>query len=130
MSEKKKILKRASLVGSLTSLSRIFGLLRDMVIARFFGASLATDAFFVAFRIPNVLRRLFAEGALTVSFIPIFKEAQIKGGKGEAKEIPSWAFRRAYLIPSSTARNTSHRGIFPNVRRNLPRSNIDRKSKA
>lgn len=92
MSEKKKILKRASLVGSLTSLSRIFGLLRDMVIARFFGASLATDAFFVAFRIPNVLRRLFAEGALTVSFIPIFKEAQIKGGKGEAKEIVNVVF--------------------------------------
>ena len=92
MSEKKTILKRASLVGSLTSLSRIFGLLRDMVIARLFGASLATDAFFVAFRIPNVLRRLFAEGALTVSFIPIFKDAQIKGGRAEAKEIVNVVF--------------------------------------
>lgn len=92
MSEKKKILKRASLVGSLTSLSRIFGLIRDMVIARLFGASSVTDAFFVAFRIPNVLRRLFAEGALTVSFIPIFKDAQIKGGKAEAKEIVNVVF--------------------------------------
>ena len=98
MSEKKKILKRASLVGGLTSLSRVFGLLRDMVIARFFGASLATDAFFVAFRIPNVLRRLFAEGALTVSFIPIFKDAQIKGGKAEAKEIVNVVFTFLTLV--------------------------------
>ncbi|MDT8318117.1 MAG: murein biosynthesis integral membrane protein MurJ [bacterium] len=98
MSEKKTILKRASLVGSLTSLSRIFGLLRDMVIARLFGASMATDAFFVAFRIPNVLRRLFAEGALTVSFIPIFKDAQIKGGRAEAKEIVNVVFTFLTLV--------------------------------
>lgn len=92
MSENLKIIKGAGLVGSFTTLSRIFGLLRDMVIARFFGASMATDAFFVAFRIPNILRRLFAEGALTVSFIPVLKEAQVREGKVEAKRISDIVF--------------------------------------
>jgi len=49
--------------------SRVFGLVRDMVIAAFFGASWMTDAFWVAFRIPNMLRRLLGEGSLTVSFV-------------------------------------------------------------
>lgn len=92
MSENRKIIGSAGLVGGFTTLSRIFGLIRDMVIARFFGASMATDAFFVAFRIPNMLRRLFAEGALTVSFIPILKEAQVKDGHVEAKRISDIVF--------------------------------------
>lgn len=87
MSDNRKIIKGASLVGSLTAVSRIFGLLRDMITAGYFGAGPAADAFFVAFRIPNVLRRLFAEGALTVSFVPIFKETQIREGKAAAKTI-------------------------------------------
>ena len=73
-SEKDKITRAAGIVGSATLLSRIFGLVRDLVTAYFFGAGLAADAFFVAFRLPNLLRRLLAEGALTVSFIPIFTE--------------------------------------------------------
>jgi putative peptidoglycan lipid II flippase len=72
MSEKEKIASATGVVGTATFLSRILGYLRDMVIAYFFGAGMATDAFFVAFRIPNTLRRLFGEGALTVSFIPVF----------------------------------------------------------
>ncbi len=92
MSENRKIIKGATLVGGLTALSRVLGLLRDMVIARFFGASLAADAFFVAFRIPNVLRRLFAEGALTVTFIPVFKETELKEGREKAKEITDVVF--------------------------------------
>ncbi len=55
----------------MTFVSRIFGYLRDVVIAVFFGASGATDAFFVAFRIPNFLRRLFAEGAFSQAFVPV-----------------------------------------------------------
>lgn len=98
MSENRKIVKGASLVGALTFVSRIFGLIRDIVIASFFGATMAADAFFVALRIPNVLRRLFAEGALTVSFIPIFKEAQISGGKREAKEISDIVFTFLSLL--------------------------------
>lgn len=91
-------MKGASLVGGFTAISRVFGLLRDMVIARYFGASPATDAFFVAFRIPNTLRRLFAEGALTISFIPLFKEALVKEGKGEAKKISDITFTFLSLV--------------------------------
>ena len=61
-------------MGGATLLSRIFGFLRDMIVAQFFGAGMATDAFFVAFRIPNLLRRLVGEGALTASFIPVYTE--------------------------------------------------------
>jgi len=73
-SEKKNVSQAAGTVGFFTLLSRILGLVRDMVLARFFGAGMAADAFFVAFRIPNLLRRLFAEGSLTIAFIPIFTE--------------------------------------------------------
>lgn len=58
----------------MTLVSRVFGYLRDMVLAVYFGANGATDAFFVAFRIPNFLRRLFAEGAFSQAFVPIFTE--------------------------------------------------------
>ncbi len=69
-----RIARAAGVVGFATFLSRIFGFLRDMVVAGFFGAGIATDAFFVAFRIPNLLRRLLAEGALTIAFVPVFTE--------------------------------------------------------
>ena len=58
------LLKSALTVSGLTLVSRVTGVIRDMLIARFFGASAETDAFYVAFRLPNMLRRLFAEGAL------------------------------------------------------------------
>ena len=61
-------------VGSNTVVSRILGLVRDIVIARLFGAGSGADAFFVAFRIPNFLRRLFAEGAFSQAFVPILSE--------------------------------------------------------
>jgi len=79
-SDDNKITRSAGVVSFYTFLSRILGLIRDMVIASLFGSSMAADAFFVAFRIPNLLRRLFAEGSLTISFIPIFTEyLNIKG---------------------------------------------------
>jgi len=68
------VIKAAGVVGAATFISRFFGYIRDMVIAFFFGAGMATDAFFVAFRIPNMLRRLVGEGSLTVSFVPIFTD--------------------------------------------------------
>jgi len=74
MKEQKAIAKAAGIVGGATFLSRIFGFIRDMIVAQFFGAGMATDAFFVAFRIPNLLRRLVGEGALTASFIPVYSE--------------------------------------------------------
>ncbi len=84
MSEARQITKAAGVVGAATLLSRILGFLRDVIVAWFFGAGLAADAFFVAFRIPNLLRRLFAEGSLTISFIPVFTEYLYNRGREEA----------------------------------------------
>ncbi len=71
---KDSIVGAASVMGSATMLSRVLGYIRDAVIAYIFGASVSADAFFVAFRISNLFRRLVGEGALTSSFIPIFTE--------------------------------------------------------
>ncbi len=68
------LIKSTASVGSMTLLSRLLGLARDIVIARFFSASDAADAFFVAFKIPNFLRRLFAEGAFSLAFVPVLTE--------------------------------------------------------
>src|SRR5690554_6821777 len=65
------LLRSAATVSSFTLLSRITGLVRDILIARAFGAGPLTDAFWVAFRIPNLLRRLFAEGAFSQAFVPL-----------------------------------------------------------
>ncbi|MDB5764919.1 MAG: murJ [Herminiimonas sp.] len=74
--------KTLATVSGMTMLSRVTGLLREFLIARAFGASAYTDAFFVAFRIPNLLRRLFAEGAFSQAFVPIL--AEYKNRKGDA----------------------------------------------
>src|SRR5436853_6421808 len=80
------LLRALATVGSLTLVSRILGYLRDFIIARAFGASLATDAFFVAFRIPNLLRRLFAEGAFSQAFVPVLGEYRSKHGDDATRE--------------------------------------------
>lgn len=90
--ENARVAKAAGVVGFATMLSRIFGFLRDMVVAAFFGAGIATDAFFVAFRIPNLLRRLFAEGSLTVSFVPVFTEYLKKKSREDALELANITF--------------------------------------
>jgi putative peptidoglycan lipid II flippase len=77
------LLRALAEVSSMTLISRILGFIRDVVIARLFGAGLATDAFFVAFRIPNLLRRLFAEGAFSQAFVPIL--AEYKNRRGDAE---------------------------------------------
>jgi len=79
------LLKALATVSSMTLLSRILGFLRDAVIARIFGAGLATDAFFVAFKIPNLLRRLFAEGAFSQAFVPILAEYKHRRGEQETR---------------------------------------------
>ena len=71
-------------VGGLTGISRILGFVRDMVTAWLLGAGPLADAFFVAFRIPNLLRRLMAEGAVSVAFVPVFNEAKEKDGLEKA----------------------------------------------
>ncbi len=95
--ENTRVMKAAWVVGLATLLSRVFGFIRDMVIAGFFGAGPATDAFFVAFRIPNLLRRLFAEGSLTIAFIPVFT-GYLKRSKKEAVEFASIAFTLLSII--------------------------------
>lgn len=72
MSSKQTLLRGTSIVSILTLVSRILGLVRDIVFSRVFGAGLVSDAFFVAFRVPNILRSLVAEGALTSAFVPVF----------------------------------------------------------
>jgi putative peptidoglycan lipid II flippase len=86
-SEKGSLSRAAGVVGFYTLLSRILGLVRDMVVARYFGAGLAADAFFVAFRIPNLLRRLFAEGSLTIAFIPVFSEYLTRQSREDALRV-------------------------------------------
>ena len=68
------LLRTLAKVSSMTMLSRILGFVRDTIIARSFGAGMATDAFFVAFKLPNLLRRIFAEGAFAQAFVPILAE--------------------------------------------------------
>ncbi len=74
----RRLLKSTAIVSVYTLLSRILGFVRDMVVARYFGAGLITDAFYVAFRIPNLLRRLFAEGAFSQAFVPVLGEYRQK----------------------------------------------------
>lgn len=76
--ESKNIIKGTSIVSLLTILSRVFGFLRDHVLARFLGAGINTDIFFVAFRLPNLLRNLVAEGALSSAFLPVLAEEKSK----------------------------------------------------
>ncbi|MDO6563643.1 murein biosynthesis integral membrane protein MurJ [Amphritea sp. 1_MG-2023] len=70
----RSLLRSSALVGMMTMLSRVLGLMRDVVVANYFGAGSSADAFFVAFKIPNFLRRLFAEGAFSQAFVPVLSE--------------------------------------------------------
>ena len=81
------LLRALAAVSSLTVVSRILGFIRDFFIARAFGAGLATDAFFVAFRIPNLLRRLFAEGAFSQAFVPVLGEVKNRQSVEETKSL-------------------------------------------
>ena len=81
------LLKAMATVSGMTLISRVLGFVRDAVIARGFGAGLETDAFFVAFRIPNLLRRLFAEGAFSQAFVPILAEYRTRNGEDETRRL-------------------------------------------
>ncbi len=70
-----------------TLFSRVAGLVRDVMVARMFGAGLVTDAFFMAFTIPNLLRRFFAEGSLSAAFVPVFSEVYHLRGEGDAQRL-------------------------------------------
>jgi len=98
VSEKKHIARAAGVLGSATVLSRIMGMVRDMVVSRLFGAGFATDAFFAAFQIPNMLRRFFAEGALTSAFVPTFSECYTRKGEDGARELANTCFTLLTII--------------------------------
>lgn len=81
-----KITRNAGTVAFFTAISRLAGLARDVVVVHLFGASRITDIFYIAFTIPNVMRRLVAEGALTVSFVPVYTDVLHQEGRREAKD--------------------------------------------
>ncbi|MGA9573450.1 MAG: murein biosynthesis integral membrane protein MurJ [Lysobacterales bacterium] len=82
-----KLLKSTATVGAATMLSRILGFVRDVVLAKMFGASGATDAFFLAFRIPNFMRRLFAEGSFSLAFVPVLSEYKASGDRRALRDL-------------------------------------------
>ncbi len=91
--DSKRIIKSAGTVSFFTSLSRLLGLVRDVLMAGFFGTSLAMDAFVVAFTVPNLFRRLFGEGALSSAFVPVLVETREKEGDSAA-----WALVNRMLV--------------------------------
>lgn len=96
--EHHSVVKAAGVISLGTFSSRILGFIRDMVLARVFGATPAADAFFVAFRIPSLLRELFAEGSMSSAFIPVFTEYRTMRGKQEAWELASAVFTTLLTI--------------------------------
>jgi putative peptidoglycan lipid II flippase len=87
MGEKRNVAKAAGLMSTGTLASRVLGFVRDVIIARVFGATGLTDAFFVAYRIPNLLRELFAEGSVSAGYVPVFTGYLAEDGKEEAKKL-------------------------------------------
>ena len=92
MSEHRHLLKSASLISALTIVSRTFGYIRDSRIAFLLGAGTAADAYTTAYRIPNLLRRLVGEGAVSAAFIPVFTRYIAEG-----KEEEGWEFANTML---------------------------------
>jgi putative peptidoglycan lipid II flippase len=90
--DNQRVIRSAGLVSVFISISRVFGLIRDMAMAAFFGSSLAMDAFVVAFTIPNLFRNLFGEGALSSAFVPVFTETLEKQGRATV-----WLFAQKML---------------------------------
>ncbi len=98
MSEKKKIVRSASLMSLATFISRILGFIRDMIIAGFFGATGLSDTFFVAFRIPNLLRELFAEGSMSSALIPVLTEYKTLQDDAEVRKLVRITFTFIFLF--------------------------------
>jgi putative peptidoglycan lipid II flippase len=101
MDEETRVTRAAGVVGVFTLLSRVTGLVRDILIGYLFGARGSADAFFVAFRIPNLLRRLTAEGALSAGFIPVFTDYLAHRDEKEAISVARIIFTFAAVILSA-----------------------------
>ena len=98
MSEKTNITRATGILGIATTLSRIAGLVRDIVVASLFGAGFGTDAFFMAFTIPNLLRRFFAEGSLTAAFVPTYSDVYHQQGREEAQIVANICLTLLVLV--------------------------------
>src|SRR5688572_2022094 len=96
----RSVTRSAGTVSAAVMVSRVLGLVRETVFARFFGAGFLYDAFVVAFKIPNILRDLFAEGALSAAFVKVFTDYQIKKNEGEAWRLASLIFNLLAVVMS------------------------------
>src|SRR3954452_23356172 len=96
-----RLARSAGIFTGATILSRILGYLRDTMVAGFFGAGSAADAFYAAFRISNLFRRLLGEGALSASFIPVFSEYAEKHGKEETQKFFNIMFTTLLVLLSA-----------------------------
>ncbi len=98
--KQRSIAKSAGIVSIAVMFSRVFGLVREMIFAFYFGAGFLFDAFIVGFRIPNLLRDLFAEGALSAAFVKVFTDYQVKKGEMEAWQLASLIFNALAVVLS------------------------------
>jgi putative peptidoglycan lipid II flippase len=98
VSEERTLTRHAGTVSGLTLLSRVAGLVRDMVFAFLFGAGMAADAFNIAFTIPNVFRRLLAEGALSIAFVPVFTDYKSTRSEEESRHLYNVTFTLFIIV--------------------------------
>jgi putative peptidoglycan lipid II flippase len=101
--KQQSVAKSAGIVSIAVMFSRVFGLIRETIFARFFGAGFLYDAFIVGFRIPNLLRDLFAEGALSAAFVKVFTDYQLKNSEKEAWRLASLVFNALAVVLSVVA---------------------------
>ncbi|MBI5197546.1 MAG: murein biosynthesis integral membrane protein MurJ, partial [Nitrospirae bacterium] len=95
-----KVTRAATVFGGATFISRLFGFVRDLMVARVFGAGMAADAFFVAFRIPSLFRELLAEGSMSAAFIPVFTRYLTTQNREEALRLARAVFTTLFLLTS------------------------------
>src|SRR5688500_20364832 len=98
--KRQSVARSAGIVSIAVMFSRVLGLVRETVFARFFGAGFLYDAFVVAFKIPNILRDLFAEGALSAAFVKVFTDYQIKRSEAEAWRLARLVFNILAIVMS------------------------------
>lgn len=93
-----RLLRSTAIIGSLTLVSRVLGLVREVLIARFLGAGIVSDAFFTAFKLPNVFRRMFAEGAFNAAFVPLYARRIEEEGEASADEFAKEAMAALFVV--------------------------------
>ena len=98
MIDMNKIIKYTYSVSSATAVSRIFGYIRDMLVAYMFGAGIFADAFYAAFRIPNLIRRMLGEGSFSVAFIPVFSQYLHTKTKSETQKLINVVFTSLFCV--------------------------------